>query len=62
MIEKKIKRQKGLAPKNVICSKTKQTICCSVGKLEDIVNNVKTKLGISNLTSSRNYYLRKWDT
>ena len=49
MLEEKIKRQKELAPKGVVSSKTWQRVSRSIDKVEDIVDNGKTKLGISSL-------------
>ena len=59
MLEEKIKKQKGLAQKGVISSKTWQRISRSIDKVEDIVDNVKTKLGVSNLALAPNIFLEK---
>ena len=59
MLKEKIKSQKVLAPKGVIKSKTWQRISHSIDKVEDIVNNAKTKLGISSLALARNILLQK---
>ena len=59
MLEEKIKKQKGLAPKGVISSKTWQRISRSIDKVEDIADNVKTKLGVSSLALAPNNFLEK---
>ena len=59
MLQEKIKRQKELVPKGVVSSKTWQRVFHSIDKVEDIVDNAKTKLGISSLALARNILLEK---
>ena len=49
--EEKIKKQKGIAPKGIVNSKTWQKISRSIDKVEHVIDNAKKNLGISNVNS-----------
>ena len=57
VLEEKIKKQKGIAPKGIVNSKTWQKISRSIDKVEHVIDNAKKNLGISNVNSERNILL-----
>ena len=57
VLEDKIKKQKGVAPKGIVNSKTWQKISGLIDKLEYVIDNAKKNIGISNVNSERNILL-----
>ena len=51
VLEGKIKKQKGIALKGIVNSKTWQKISRSIDKVEHVIDNAKKNLGISNVNS-----------
>ena len=54
ILEGKIKKQKNIAPKGAVTAKTSQKISPSIDRVDDIVENVKSQLGIFDIPLSRN--------
>ena len=59
VLEEKIKKQKGIAPKGIVNSKTWQKISRSIDKVEHVTDNVKKNLGIPNVNLETKYIIRK---
>ena len=51
VLQEKIKKQKGIAQKGIVNSKTRQKISCSIDKVEHVIDNAKKNIGISNVNS-----------
>ena len=58
-LEGKIKKQKNIAPKGAVTAKTWQKISRSIDRVDDIVENAKSQLGIFDIPLSRNILLTK---
>ena len=58
-LEGKIKKQKNIAPKGAVTDKTWQKILRSIDRVDDIVENTKSHLGIFDIPLSRNILLTK---
>ena len=59
ILEGKIKKQKNIAPKGAVTAKTWQKISRSIDRVDDIVENTKSQLGIFDIPLSRNILLKK---
>ena len=58
-LEGKIKKQKNIAPKGAVTAKTWQKISRSIDRVDDIVENAKSQLGVFDILLSRNILLTK---
>ena len=59
ILEGKIKKQRNIAPKGAVTAKTWQKISRSIDRVDDIVENAKSQLGIFDIPLSRNILLTK---
>ena len=59
ILEGKIKKQKNIEPKGAVTAKTWQKILHSIDRVDDIVENAKSQLGIFDIMLNRYILLTK---